>query len=81
MHALRKTVGDDAFFRILRTWAEEKRDGNATTEEFVAHAERVSGNRWARCSTPGCSAPKSRPGPDGSRAGDDRRAAGWTQRG
>lgn len=43
VHALRKTVGDDAFFRILRTWAEEKRDGNATIEEFVAHAERVSG--------------------------------------
>jgi len=43
LHALRTAVGDDTFFRILRTWAEEKRDGNATTEEFIAHAERVSG--------------------------------------
>jgi len=42
LHALRTAVGDDTFFRILRTWAEEKRDGNATTEEFIAHAERVS---------------------------------------
>ena len=37
------TVGDDDFFRILKTWAAEKRDGNATTAEFIAVAERVSG--------------------------------------
>ena len=43
VHALRVTVGDKAFFRILKAWAAEKRDGNATTEEFVATAERVSG--------------------------------------
>lgn len=39
------TVGDDAFFRILRTWVAEKRNGNATTAEFVATAERVSGQQ------------------------------------
>jgi aminopeptidase N len=43
LQALRETVGDEAFFRILRTWASDKRDGNATTAEFVAVAERVSG--------------------------------------
>jgi aminopeptidase N len=43
VHALRKTVGDDDFFRILKTWATEKRNGNATTAEFIAVAERVSG--------------------------------------
>jgi aminopeptidase N len=43
LHALRMEVGDDDFFRILRTWAAEKRDGNATTAEFTALAERVSG--------------------------------------
>ena len=43
VHALRVTIGDDAFFRTLKTWLAEKRDGNATTEEFVATAERVSG--------------------------------------
>ncbi|MEV1288482.1 M1 family metallopeptidase [Micromonospora sp. NPDC049679] len=43
VHALRRTVGDDAFFRILRTWTAEKRDGNATTAEFITVAERVSG--------------------------------------
>jgi aminopeptidase N len=45
LHALRVTVGDDAFFQILRTWAEEKRNGNATTEEFRALSERISGQQ------------------------------------
>lgn len=43
LHALRLKVGDEKFFTILKTWAAEKRDGNATTAEFVAVAERVSG--------------------------------------
>ncbi|MER7458152.1 M1 family metallopeptidase [Micromonospora sp. NPDC126480] len=43
VHALRRTVGDDAFFTILRTWTAERRGGNATTDDFVALAERVSG--------------------------------------
>lgn len=43
LHALRLTVGDDKFFQILKTWAAEKRNGNATTAEFVAHAEKISG--------------------------------------
>nr|WP_245736605.1 M1 family metallopeptidase [Micromonospora pattaloongensis] len=43
VHALRRTVGDDAFFRILRTWTAQKRDGNAMTAEFITVAERVSG--------------------------------------
>ncbi|MER7331340.1 MULTISPECIES: M1 family metallopeptidase [unclassified Micromonospora] len=43
VHALRRTVGDDAFFRILRTWTAERRGGNATTEDLIVLAERVSG--------------------------------------
>jgi aminopeptidase N len=43
VHAVRKTVGDDAFFRLLKAWATEKRNGNATTAEFITLAERVSG--------------------------------------
>jgi aminopeptidase N len=43
LHALRRAVGDDAFFRIAKTWAAEKRNGNATTAEFIAVAERISG--------------------------------------
>ncbi|MBM0260128.1 M1 family metallopeptidase, partial [Micromonospora sp. 4G55] len=45
VHALRVAVGDPAFFKILKTWAAEKRNGNATTDEFVAVAERVSGKQ------------------------------------
>ncbi|MGS2613409.1 M1 family metallopeptidase [Micromonospora sp. LZ34] len=45
VHALRVAVGDKAFFEILKTWAAEKGDGNATTAEFVALAERISGER------------------------------------
>jgi aminopeptidase N len=43
LHALRAKVGDEAFFRILRTYTEQFRNGNATTEDFIAIAEKVSG--------------------------------------
>ncbi|MGN9776343.1 M1 family metallopeptidase [Micromonospora sp. H33] len=43
VHALRRTVGDEAFFTILRTWTAERRGGNATTDDLVALAERISG--------------------------------------
>ncbi|WP_067481579.1 M1 family metallopeptidase [Actinomadura hibisca] len=45
VHALRAAVGDRDFFRIVRSWTAAKRNGTATIEEFVAHAERVSGER------------------------------------
>ncbi|GAA2708562.1 M1 family metallopeptidase [Micromonospora olivasterospora] len=45
VHALRGTVGDAAFFEILRTWAADRRDGNATTADFVALAEQVAGRQ------------------------------------
>jgi aminopeptidase N len=43
LHALRRTVGDDAFFRTLSLYAERYRDANATTEDFIAVAEEVAG--------------------------------------
>mgnify|MGYP002620222883 CR=1 FL=1 len=43
LHALRRTVGDDAFFRILPEWASRKQDSTATTAEFIALAEEISG--------------------------------------
>jgi aminopeptidase N len=45
LHALRVTVGDAAFFAILKAWAAEKADKNATTPEFIALAERISGKQ------------------------------------
>ncbi len=43
LHALRLRVGDAAFFKILRTWTTDNRNGNVTTAQFIALAERVSG--------------------------------------
>jgi len=43
LHALRKTVGDDAFFAILRQWFADHRGKNATTADFEALASKVAG--------------------------------------
>jgi len=43
LHALRVAVGDDALFQILRTWADRYAYGNASTADFIALAEEVSG--------------------------------------
>ncbi|WP_305788972.1 M1 family metallopeptidase [Symbioplanes lichenis] len=45
LHQLRKTVGDDDFFTILRTWVADHRHGNATTDDFIALAEKISGQQ------------------------------------
>jgi aminopeptidase N len=42
LHALRRKVGDDAFFRILHEYFLLFRDGNATTEDFISIAEEIS---------------------------------------
>jgi aminopeptidase N len=44
LHALRLTVGDEVFFETLRTYTSEFADGNATTDDFIEVAERVSGD-------------------------------------
>jgi aminopeptidase N len=43
LHDLRERLGDDDFFRVLRQWASRHRYGNATTADFVALAEEISG--------------------------------------
>ncbi|NJN37183.1 MAG: M1 family metallopeptidase [Nitrospiraceae bacterium] len=43
LHALRLKVGDDAFFRILRTYYTNFKSGNARIEDFIVTAEAVSG--------------------------------------
>jgi aminopeptidase N len=45
LHALRLTVGDEAFFTILRAWTVRFHNGNATTEDFIALAEEISGEQ------------------------------------
>jgi aminopeptidase N len=43
LQALREKVGDFTFSRIIRDWATQNRYGNVTTPQFIAHAERISG--------------------------------------
>ncbi|MFJ9697845.1 M1 family metallopeptidase [Kitasatospora sp. NPDC101183] len=43
MHALRRTVGDEAFFGTLRRWTAEHAYGNASFPQFEALAAKVSG--------------------------------------
>jgi aminopeptidase N len=45
LEALRQRIGDRAFVTVLRRWYAEHRYGNVSTPEFVALAERVSGQR------------------------------------
>ena len=45
LQALRNQVGDRDFFRILRAWAARKAGGNGTTSQFIALAERISGEQ------------------------------------
>jgi len=41
-HALRETVGDEAFFEILRTYYQDNKYGIATPEAFLAAVENVT---------------------------------------
>jgi aminopeptidase N len=47
LHALRLYLGDEAFFTVLRTWTARFHNGNATTEDFIALAEEISGEPLA----------------------------------
>ncbi|WP_030208640.1 M1 family metallopeptidase [Streptomyces sp. NRRL S-87] len=47
IQALRNTVGDEVFFRILKGWPAEHAYGNAKVGDFVKYAERVSGKPLA----------------------------------
>ncbi len=48
LHALRVRIGDRAFFRLLKAWAQIHRYGNTSTPELVALAERISGMQLDR---------------------------------
>ena len=43
LHALRQAVGDDAFFRTLRSWTSTRAGTAVTTADFIALAEQESG--------------------------------------
>ncbi len=43
LHALRKTVGDDRFFTLLRRWVADNNGWSRTTDDFVALSNQVVG--------------------------------------
>ncbi len=43
VHALRRQIGDESFFRLLRGWHSRYAQGNATLPQFIDLAERTSG--------------------------------------
>ena len=45
LHALRATVGDEAFFGLLHSWVADHSGGIATTEEFIDHCRTASGDK------------------------------------
>jgi aminopeptidase N len=57
--ALRRVIGNSDFNRLLRRWVADHRHGNATTDDFTALAEQVSGEQldaffeaWLRADEP-----------------------------
>jgi aminopeptidase N len=45
VHALRVTIGDDAFFRLLKEWTASRRGSDGSVADFLALAERISGRQ------------------------------------
>lgn len=45
LQALRERIGDTAFFKLLPAWTAQHRYGNADTAQFIALAEKISGQR------------------------------------
>ena len=43
LHALRKTVGDDTFFEILRTWVQSNVDTSRTSADFIDLSSKLAG--------------------------------------
>jgi len=58
VHALRRTIGDPAFFTVVRRWTTEHRYGIGTTGQFITLVEEVTGrplgtffDAWLRAKT------------------------------
>jgi aminopeptidase N len=45
VHALRRQIGDDAFFKVLKGWTADHREGNASWPEFESYVQKVSGQK------------------------------------
>ncbi|TCJ17845.1 M1 family peptidase [Flaviaesturariibacter flavus] len=46
LHMLRREVGDSVFRKVIRTYYEQYKGKNATTEDFGSVVEQVTGTKW-----------------------------------
>ena len=54
LHTLRRAVGDDLFFALLRAWVDRHRFGVVTTADFLALVRDEAGSTPTGCSGRGC---------------------------
>ena len=52
-HELRKKIGDDAFWAMVRKWPQVNARGNATREDYLDWIEEETGEELTRSSTRG----------------------------
>ncbi|GHA07973.1 peptidase [Streptomyces tauricus] len=45
LQVLRERIGDKAFFKLLPAWTKQNRYGNASTDDFIRLAEKISGKQ------------------------------------
>ncbi|GAA2604464.1 M1 family metallopeptidase [Actinomadura fulvescens] len=45
LHALRKAIGDEKFFKLVKAWPTVNRYGNVSTADFIRFAEKISGKQ------------------------------------
>jgi aminopeptidase N len=45
LEVLRQRIGTATFLNVLSEWTERHADGNATTDDFIALAEEISGQQ------------------------------------
>ena len=48
LQALRNKIGDKDFFAILKGWPQQHAGGDSTVKEFIAYAEKVSGEKLGK---------------------------------
>ena len=60
LHALRREIGDDAFFELLQRWVADNDGTSRTTDDFTALAERSPAGPRRLLRRPGCTPPPSR---------------------
>ncbi|MFI8946909.1 hypothetical protein ACIGO6_10365 [Streptomyces sp. NPDC053750] len=80
LHALRKEIGDEDFFAVLRGWQRKYAGTDAAVADFVAYAEKATGKQLDRLfDTWLCETSKPAVGPNGKSDQPSLKAAATKQ--